>query len=93
MFGVQKTESRGHWSTHQSLAFILNVGKIFAIFPLDGIGNPESKFLKFRWGSLYSVYSLIVLAMSATVIGFQIHRICRVPTEFVYFGKTNATMI
>lgn len=65
------------WTAHRSLSFILIPGKLFAIFPLEGIGNAQAKDLAFRWKSPGAIYSVAFLVISLILIGFQLNWVYR----------------
>nr|XP_008194199.2 PREDICTED: gustatory receptor for sugar taste 64e [Tribolium castaneum] len=63
-------------TTHSSLRFILIAAQIFGMFPVSGVAKKDPTFLKFKWTSKRTIYSIIfALAAVVNTIIFLVHRV------------------
>ncbi|XP_063934109.1 uncharacterized protein LOC135145919 [Zophobas morio] len=69
-------------NTHSTLKLFLIISQIMGYFPVQGLSENNSQFLKFSWFSFKTIYSLLLLLFSVFVTLLII--ICRLTDQVLY---------
>lgn len=59
-------------SFHRAVYPILFTAQVFALMPVTGISSKSPYALKFKWNSILTVYSLVVIASGALTLVVEV---------------------
>lgn len=74
---------------HKAIGFALEIATIFSVFPVSYASGNRASDINFRWISLKTVYSSIVLALSSGYLCLTARRAFKYDLNFDLTSKTS----